>query len=100
MAFVDAYRAGIEAIDGLQVLGRPQLSIVAFDSDRFDVLRIAETMAAKGWLPGLLHKPKAIHRMMSMLHAASLAEYLADVRSAIGEIHRAEAARPTIRATY
>lgn len=100
MDFVDAYKAGIEAIDGLHVLGRPHLSIVAYGSREFDVFRVAELMAAKGWLPGLLQRPKGIHRMMSMVHAVSADQYLADLREAVAAVRAEAPSGSSLRATY
>ena len=100
MGFIDDYKRGIEAIKGLKVLGQPHLSIVAYGSDEFDVFRVAELMAKQGWLPGLLQRPKAIHRMMSMVHAPSLDEYLADLRAAIDVVRRAGTTASQIQATY
>jgi sphinganine-1-phosphate aldolase len=57
-------------------------------------------MQAKGWLPGLVQKPKAIHRMMSMIHAVSLDEYLADVRAAVGVVRQQGPQQASIKATY
>ena len=101
MAFVDAYKAGVSEIPGLQILGKPDLSIVAYGSDELDIFRVAEIMGEKGWLPGLVQKPKAIHRMMSMLHAPSLQEYLSDLRAAVGVVRQAGSQQAaTIKATY
>ena len=100
MGFVDAYKAGIRDIPGLAILGDPHLSIVAYGSDSVDIFRVAEVMARKGWLPGLVQKPKAIHRMMSMLHAPSLDEYLADARAAVGVVHQSAGGEAGIKATY
>ena len=101
MAFVDAYKAGVNEIPGLQILGKPDLSIVAYGSDELDIFRVAEVMGEKGWLPGLVQKPKAIHRMMSMLHAPSLQEYLSDLRAAVGVVRQAGPQQAaTIKATY
>jgi glutamate/tyrosine decarboxylase-like PLP-dependent enzyme len=100
MAYVDAYRAGIESIDGLKVLGDPHLSIVAYGSDEFDVFRVAELMAPKGWLPGLLQQPHGIHRMMSMVHAVSIDEYLADARAAVAQVRTEGATQSKLQATY
>ena len=101
MDFIDAYKRGIEAIPGLRVLGKPDLSIVAFGSDEVDIFRVAEIMEKRGWLPGLLQKPKGVHRMLSMIQAPSLDEYLAEVRSAL-EIVRAERSTvaASVKATY
>ncbi len=100
MGFIDAYRAGIEAIDGLHILGDPHLSIVAFGSDEFDVFRVAELMQPQGWLPGLVQRPRGIHRMMSMLHAGSKDEYLRDVRAAVAELRRAGPGLAALQARY
>lgn len=100
MDFVDAYQAGIRATPDLKVLGAPDLSIVAFGSDAFDVFRIAEVMSEKGWLSGLVQKPKGIHRMMSMFHEPVLDAYLDDLRAAIGVVRQAPPSQSSIRASY
>lgn len=100
MASVDDYRSAIQAIPGLQLIGQPHLSIVAYGSDEFDVFRVAELMAQKGWLPGLLQRPRAIHRMLSMLHAPSMHEYLADLRAAIEVVRSDGHGSATIQARY
>lgn len=100
MAFIDSYKKGVGEIDGLKVLGNPHVSIVAFGSDEFDVFRVAEIMGEKGWLPGLVQRPHAIHRMMSMIHEPALDEYLSDLRAAVGVVRQSEPAAATIKATY
>ena len=58
-------------------------------------------MAVKGWVPGLVQKPRAIHRMMSLIHAPSMDEYLSDLRAAVGVVRQEGAgAAATIKATY
>jgi glutamate/tyrosine decarboxylase-like PLP-dependent enzyme len=100
MAFIDAYKQGIGETEGMRVLGEPNLSIVAYGSDEVDVFRVAEVMQAKGWLPGLLQRPRGIHRMMSMIHAPSLEQYLADMRAAVGVVRQERPTGAAIRATY
>lgn len=100
MEFVDAYQAGIRATAGLKILGQPDLSIVSFGSDEFDVFRVAELMSDKGWLSGLVQKPKGIHRMMSMFHEPVLNEYLNDLRAAVGVVRQAPPSQSAIRASY
>lgn len=100
MSYVDAYQAGIAEIPGLRVLGAPHLSVVAFGSDEVDVFRVAEKMQPQGWLPGLLQKPRGIHRMMSQVHAPSLHEYLHDLRAAMAQVRAESPQQSTLRATY
>ncbi len=100
MAFIDDYRHGLEAIEGLYVLGNPHLSIVAYGSHDADIFRVAEVMAQSGWLPGLVQKPRAIHRMLSMMQAPSLDEYFAALKSALKVVRDEGARSATIKATY
>jgi len=100
MKMVDRYKEGIGAVPGLKVHGKPHLSIVAFGSDEVDVFRVSEIMSAKGWVPGLTQKPRGIHRMMSLIHAESMEEYLDDVRAAVGVARQETGTKATIQATY
>ncbi len=100
MSFIDAYKSGIGDIAGLKILGNPHLSIVAYGSDEFDIFRVAEVMSNKGWIPGLVQKPKGIHRMMSMIHAPALDEYLSEVRAAVGVARQSEDQASSLKATY
>lgn len=100
LTFVDRYKAGVTAIPGMEVLGKPHLSIVAFGSDELDIFRVAEVMSGKGWLPGLVQKPKGIHRMMSMIHEPALDDYLTDLKAAVGVVRQSEPSKASIQATY
>ena len=99
MAMMDRYRAGITAIPGLHVIGNPHLSIAAVGSQQVDVFRVAEVMAERGWVPGLVQRPKGLHRMMSLLHAPSLDAYLTDLAAAVDVVRR-EGGAARIKATY
>ncbi|HEX8013073.1 MAG TPA: aminotransferase class V-fold PLP-dependent enzyme [Casimicrobiaceae bacterium] len=85
MDLTAGYRRGIEAI-GLEVVGAPDLSILCFTSRVIDMLRVAEVMATKGWLPGLVREPHAMHLMLSMLHAAAKDDYLHDLRATVAQV--------------
>ena len=100
MAFIDDYVAGIRRIDGLHIVGEPHLSIVAYGARDLDIFRVAELMGASGWVPGLVQRPKAIHRMMSLLHKPSLGQYLADLESAVRAVRGSNAGAAEIKATY
>jgi glutamate/tyrosine decarboxylase-like PLP-dependent enzyme len=83
MSGIELLNQGIGEIDDLSILGKPPLSIVAIASDNIDVFQVAEWMKPKGWVPGLLQQPKALHRMMSMLHVPSMPDYLVDLSDAV-----------------
>ncbi len=99
MELVAAYRCGIEAI-GLSVLGEPDLSILCFNSDEIDMLRVGELMAARRWLPGLVREPKAMHLMLSMLHAPARDDYLRDLQDSITQVRSENGTKAKIDVMY
>ena len=99
MTGIECLRTGVEAMDGLYVLGEPPLSIIAIGADDIDIFRVAEAMQQKQWVPGLLQSPKALHRMMSMLHVPGMSDYLEDLGDAV-EIVRSNGGVAKIGAEY
>jgi glutamate/tyrosine decarboxylase-like PLP-dependent enzyme len=99
MELAKAYRRGIEQI-GLTVLGEPDLSILCFTSSEVDMLRVGEVMATRGWLPGLVREPHAMHLMLSMLHAPAIEDYLRDLRDAVAEARKESGKTASVDVTY
>jgi glutamate/tyrosine decarboxylase-like PLP-dependent enzyme len=99
MELATAYRRGIEAI-GLEVLGNPDLSILAFTSRDINMLRVGEVMATKGWLPGLVRDPPAMHIMLSMLHAGAKDDYLRDVAASVAQVQAESGKATKLDVTY
>ncbi len=80
-------REGIESIPGLKVLGDP-LWIIAFTSDKFDIYRVMEKMAEKGWSLNGLQNPPAVHIAVTLRHTMpGVAErFIEDLRWAVEEV--------------
>lgn len=57
-------------------------------------------LSGKGWIPGLVRKPPALHMMMSMYHETGRKDYLDDLRAAVGVVRQEPKAKATIKATY
>lgn len=68
---------------GLQALGRPELSILAYGSPRHDMAAIGRGLGARGWMVGHVRQPDGIHLMLNLTHEPVVAEYLADVAQAV-----------------
>ncbi len=86
----DAYIAGIEAIPGMQVYGKPDLSILAFGHPGKDADSIAAGMTARDWVPGMVRTPPGLHLMMSLLHEPARPEYLRDLAASVAEAKPAQ----------
>lgn len=98
-AMIDAYVEGVGKL-GYRMIAKPDFSIVNFTRDDVDVFAVAETMAERGWLPGLTRKPKGFHSMMSLLHDAPREEFLQDLSWATDKALAGATEKSTIEATY
>jgi glutamate/tyrosine decarboxylase-like PLP-dependent enzyme len=73
---------GVEQL-GFQILGKPQVGIVAFSHPTEDVFAIYKQMYKKGWFTSLTTEPKALHLMLSPFHAEVTQTYLDDLKSSL-----------------
>lgn len=78
-----ALRAGIEAIEGLHMVGDPPVTVQAFGSDRYDVMAIGDVMDDRGWHLDRQKDPDALHMMVSPEHDKVVDAFLADLRGAV-----------------
>ena len=90
LAMRDAYVAGIEAIPGMQVFGKPDLSILSFGHPGKDMDSVAAGMTRRNWVPGMVRTPPGLHLMMSLLHEPAREPYLADLRASVTEAEPAK----------
>ena len=68
---------------GFEVLGSPQLGIVAFSHPHADVVGVYRHMYRKGWFAGLTTEPKALHLMLSPVHEGVTDLYLTDLADSL-----------------
>jgi glutamate/tyrosine decarboxylase-like PLP-dependent enzyme len=79
-----AVEAGVQAL-GLQVLGRPELSIVAYGSSEHDMGAIGRGLLQRGWLTGHVRNPDGIHLMLNLTHEPVVGRYLDDLAESVDE---------------
>ena len=68
---------------GFEILGQPQLGIVAFSHPQADVFSIYKHLFKRGWFTSLTTQPKALHLMLSPFHAEVVDVYLQDLRDSL-----------------
>ena len=96
----DQYIAGIRAIDGLEVWAEPDLTLINFGSNEFDIYLVAEKMNARGWLAGLTSRPKGMYAMMSMLHEPARAQFLPDLAECVEMVRNGAETQSDLKAVY
>ena len=73
-----AIEAGVHAL-GMETLGRPELSILAYGSPRHDIGAIGRGLLARGWLTGHVRNPPGIHLMLNLTHRSE--EHTSELQS-------------------
>jgi sphinganine-1-phosphate aldolase len=84
----DRLRAGVEAIDGLEVLGDPVAAVFAIGStsDEVDVYAVADAFEARGWHPDRLLRPAALHVMLTPVHVPVVDRLVEDLAASVEEV--------------
>jgi glutamate/tyrosine decarboxylase-like PLP-dependent enzyme len=80
-----AFVEGINAIEGLEILGTPQGPHIAFRADGMDILPLADAMMARGWGINIGTKPDSILLMLSCHHHEIAEDFLSDLRDVVAQ---------------
>jgi glutamate/tyrosine decarboxylase-like PLP-dependent enzyme len=87
---------GIAAIDGLEVLGRPEMCLVAFVSTDPDVeiFHVADRMNARGWYVqpqlSVANSPRNVHLSLTPSNVPHMSAFLDDLAAATEEVRAAD----------
>ncbi|XP_062989078.1 sphingosine-1-phosphate lyase 1 [Elgaria multicarinata webbii] len=96
--YVDATKSIISAaryliselrkIDHIFILGNPEVSVVSFGSNTFDIFRLSSALLARQWAFNSLQYPSSIHFCLTLLHAKPgvVDLLLKDIKECIAEI--------------
>jgi sphinganine-1-phosphate aldolase len=81
----ETIEAGAVAL-GFEILGTPQLGLVAFSHPSENVFAIYKQMYKRGWFTSLTTEPRALHLMLSPFHAEVTDVYLEDLESSLKQV--------------
>jgi sphinganine-1-phosphate aldolase len=82
---------GINAIDGVNVLGEPEAHLVAMAvqpgwEDRLDAFAIGDALAARGWFHDRQTPPDSLHSTVSAGNEPVIDDYLRDLAASVDEV--------------
>lgn len=100
---VNRLKAGVAAIDGLEVMGKPQGPLFSYRSTDPDlnIYAVGDQMDARGWQVNRNQHPPGLHAMVTAQHLAVVEDYLADLRAAVDAVRAdPELAKQGGAATY
>ncbi|MBK9030506.1 MAG: aspartate aminotransferase family protein [Myxococcales bacterium] len=102
LAARDALVAGIGAIEGLRVMGEPEMCLLAFTSDALPVFPLADAMKARGWpvQPQLAFGPSRenLHLSINPSNLPWTDELLRDLGQARDEVRAHQGAHEGVQA--
>ncbi len=87
----DTLRAGINAIEGLRVLGDGTYHLVAMSADptsevEIDVFALGDALLARGWFHDRQGPPDSLHSTVSNSNTGVMDAYLADLAASVAEV--------------
>lgn len=81
---------GVNAIPGLEVMGKPDMCMFAFTSDQVNLFQLADVMAARGWtIQPQFAKPGAPRNLHVSVHYGTVRrveEFLVALRQSVEEV--------------
>lgn len=78
----------LSTVEGLIVLGDPQVSVLAFSSDRFDIYILNDRLKKLGWNLNALQFPSAFHLCVTLMHTDGNISgcFVRDVKAIVKEL--------------
>ena len=91
---------GIEAIDGLEIYGEPEVGVFTFGAQGFDIFAVADGLDELGWFTNRCTEPPGIHLMLTPNHLNIVQEYLGDLSAVVKQVKAGKITSRTGRAQY
>lgn len=92
MTLATAFRNGVAKIDGLEIVGEPEMTVIAFkavDPRRLDIYRVNDLLSKKGWHLNALQRPAALHVCFTPAHQPDTAKLLLkDLKEAVEAVKK------------
>lgn len=85
MATTEKLIKGINGLQGLKVMGKPQMSVFAYGSTSpgIDIFAVGDVMENQGWHIDRLQRPEGLHAMVTPAHETVADQYLMDLKYAL-----------------
>jgi len=81
-------RQGIDAIEGVNILGDPAMSILAIGSDTLNIYEVGDELTVRGWHLDRQQFPPSLHLTVTHAHAQVADQFLDDLRWAVNRARR------------
>ncbi|CAI0627372.1 unnamed protein product, partial [Linum tenue] len=77
---------GVQEIPELFIIGKPDMTIVAFGSDLVDIFEVNDIMTSKGWHLNALQRPNSLHICLTLQHVSIYKDFLVDLKESVNTV--------------
>lgn len=88
MRATDRLKKAIAEIDGIYVLGNPDISLFAIGSDELNIYALGDELNIKGWSFDRQQAPASLHFTVSQVHEDVVDEFLEDLVAAVEKVRK------------
>eukprot|EP00252_Welwitschia_mirabilis_P012007 TRINITY_DN26700_c0_g1_i1.p1 TRINITY_DN26700_c0_g1~~TRINITY_DN26700_c0_g1_i1.p1 ORF type:complete len:555 (-),score=96.70 TRINITY_DN26700_c0_g1_i1:201-1865(-) len=74
---------GIMEIPELFIVGKPDMTVIAFGSERLDIFKVNDVLASRGWHLNALQRPNSVHICLTLQHIQIAEQFLKDLKEAV-----------------
>lgn len=85
LKYRDQLFAGIRSVDGLEIVGKPDMSVFCFTSKVYDIFSIAAKLEKKGWRIDRQKNPPSIHMIVTVNHGKAVKDFVRDLKSVVAK---------------
>ncbi|WCJ38799.1 Sphingosine-1-phosphate lyase [Euphorbia peplus] len=79
---------GMMELPELFVVGKPDMTIVAFGSNVVDIFEVNDIMSSKGWHLNALQRPNSLHICITLQHVSVIDDFVQDLREAVQTVKK------------
>lgn len=89
-AVTQKFLKGIAAIPGLEIVGKPDMTIFAYTSNdpKVNIYAVGDEMHRRGWLINKQQKPECLHAMITQIHEKSVDAFLKDLAESVEHVRK------------
>lgn len=82
---------GLSQIRGIRVLGKPDMSVIAFAADgvvlkELDIYKVGEALSKRHWNLNSLQNPSSLHICVTYVHRNCAERFVSDVKDAVDQV--------------
>ncbi|GAG52216.1 unnamed protein product, partial [marine sediment metagenome] len=86
MSTARALMDGVNDIDGLHVIGKPDATIFSFGAEGLDAFAIGDAMERFGWTLDRQLEPPSLHLVVTPAHVPVVENFLEDLKKSVEEV--------------